>query len=189
MRKLFLHSTQKKNPFVLSEQNAHHKTILIFTKRKLSHEGPGRQLTQSAAGLEQCGQSPQEVQGCAGIQGALQRELLHQSIIYRHSPNLVLPSWNVDGAPVISWDGWRAAPVPPLAPGAPCPEEEEEEQREVTPGAGAVIHREPAELMPSLTPGSQGHQHRPLVLQRVRAVLRTHRKCLLFYLEPAEVWP
>lgn len=82
---------------------------------------PGQQLTQSAGGLELCGQSPQEVQElmghcsvscCAGA-----------SFTDGVSTNLVLPSWNGGDASEISWEGWKAAPVPcalsPLAPGGP----------------------------------------------------------------------
>lgn len=90
----------------------------------------------------------------------------------------------MEDASVISWDGWRAAPVPGSVPCVSWNEEELEEQREVTPGASSVIHREPAELMSQ--PGDTSMGTGP---GRVRAVLRTCRKCLLFYLEPAEVWP
>lgn len=95
----------------------------------------------------------------------------------------------MEDASVISWEGWRAAPVPgPAVPFVPRNEEEPGEQREVTPGAGAVIHREPAGLMSQPGDTSTG----TLCCQRagrVRAVLRTGIKCLLFYLEPAEIWP
>lgn len=73
---------------------------------------PGQHLTQSSCGLELCGQSPQEVQGFVGINGALQRELLHQSTIYRWShhevrTNLEFPSWDGENALVIPAGMWR----------------------------------------------------------------------------------